>query len=344
MAESCEATSAAPIEPSLPAVHALHLAELVERWNVPAEQLLGELGWSLQGLSDPTARLSIAEFERLIQRARALTGEPGLGFHLGLKMRISVYGYVGFAAMTAANLGQALQLACQFAPTRSTALALRLEQHEREASLVIDETCSLGEARDVIVISFLVGLSRIGNTITGQELHGSADFAFAEPAYFRGFEALLPGRVRFSRPAHRLTFDAALLDLPLVQSDPAALSLAREQCERELDELRRRGGLVARVDSLLLRREGGYRTLAELAQLLHLSARTLKRKLKEQGTSYSDRLEQARRSEATRLLASDSSIEQIAAWLGYSDAANFTRAFRRWTGQTPAATRSAAPH
>jgi AraC-like DNA-binding protein len=141
-----------------------------------------------------------------------------------------------------------------------------------------------------------------------------------------------------------LTFDAALLDLPLLQSDPAALRLAREQCERELEELQRRGGLVARVDSLLLRREGGYRTLAELAEQLHLSARTLKRKLKEQGTSYSDLLEQARRSEATRLLASDSSIEQIAAWLGYSDAANFTRAFRRWTGRTPAATRSAAAH
>jgi AraC-like DNA-binding protein len=325
----------------LPSVHALHLAELVERWNVPSEQLLGELGLTAEALSDPAARLPLPQFERLVQRARSLTGEPGLGFHLGLKMRISVHGYVGFAAMTAANLRQALELACQFAPTRSTALALRLEEHGDQAALVIEETCSLRDARDAIIISFVVGLWKLGNTITGQELSGSAEFAFPEPEYFRRFESLLPGRVRFSRPTNRLAFDAALLGLPLVQSDPAALRLAREQCERELDELRRRGGLIARVSALLLRREGGYRTLEELASEMHTSARTVKRKLKEQGTSYSELLDQARSAEATRLLGSDSSIEQIAAWLGYSDAANFTRAFRRWTGQTPAASRAA---
>jgi AraC-like DNA-binding protein len=256
-------------------------------------------------------------------------------------MPISAHGYVGFAAMTAANLRQAIELACQFAPTRSSALSLRLGQRGDEAAIVIDEAYPLGEARDAIIIAFLVGLWKLGSTITGQELPAAADFAFAEPEYFSRFKALLPGRARFSRPAHQLSFGAALLDLPLVQADAAGLRLAQEQCERELTELRWRGGLHPQVAALVLPRTGGYRTLEDVARELHTSPRTLKRKLKAQGTSYSELLDRARRSEATRLLASELSVEQIAVRLGYSDAANFTRAFRRWTGKTPAAGRSA---
>jgi len=325
--------------PSLPSVHALHVAELIEHWGVRGERLLDELHLSREVLSDPASRLPVAEFGRLIQRARQLTGETGLGFHLGLKTRISVHGYVGFAAMTAANLRQAIELACRFAPTRTSALALRLEERAGEAALVIDEACDLGEARDAILIAFAVGLTKVGAGITGQELRGGAEFAFPEPSYFRRFEKVLPGRVRFSRPSNRLLLDAALLDLPLVEADPAALRLARDQCERELEELRRKGGWLAQVEELVLLRGGGYRTLPEVAEALHTSPRSLKRRLSEQGTSYTELLERARQLESARLLASELSIEQIATSLGYSDTANFTRAFRRWTGRTPAASR-----
>lgn len=341
MAGLRQAKSLAERVPTLPSVHALHLAELVERWGVPAQRLLDDFGLSREALSDPAARLPVPEFGRLIQCARALTGEPGLGFHLGLKMPISAHGYVGFAAMTAANLRQAIELGCQFAPTRSSALSLRLEPRGAEAALVIDEAYPLGEARDAIIIAFLVGLWKLGNTITGQELPGVADFAFAEPDYFSRFKTMFPGRARFSQPAHQLSFGAALLDLPLLQADPAGLRLAQEQCERELTELRWRGGLHPQVQALVLSRGGGYRTLAEVAKELRTSPRTLKRRLKAQGTSYSELLERARRTEATRLLATELSVEQIAGRLGYSDAANFTRAFRRWTGSTPAAGRGA---
>jgi AraC-like DNA-binding protein len=328
------------VEHRLPAVHALHVAELVERWNVSPDQLLAELGLSREQLSKPAAYLSIPTFERVISRACELTSEPGLGCLLGLKMRISAYGYLGFAAMTAADLRGALELACRFAPTQTTAIGLRLEQEEGSAALVIEERASLGAIREAVMFAVAVGLSRIGSSITGQELHGFVDFAFPKPAYFSRFAALVPARVRFSMPSHRLLFDARLLDLPLLLADPAALRLAREQCERELEELHERGSSIARLRSQMQRPEGGYRSLEEIAQQNHTSARTLGRKLRAQGTSYSELLDQARQSAALELLRTDLGIEAIAARLGYSDAANFTRAFRRWTGRSPRAHRA----
>jgi AraC-like DNA-binding protein len=74
---------------------------------------------------------------------------------------------------------------------------------------------------------------------------------------------------------------------------------------------------------------------AEVARGLGMSERTLKRKLAEQGTSYSELLDRERHSQAVELLRGAASIDDVAERLGYSDAANFTRAFRRWTGRSP---------
>jgi AraC-like DNA-binding protein len=98
--------------------------------------------------------------------------------------------------------------------------------------------------------------------------------------------------------------------------------------------------LSARLRSEILRPEGGHRSLEELARQSHTSVRTLERKLRAQGTCYSELLEQARHHAALELLRTELGIEAIAARLGYSDAANFTRAFRRWTGESPRAHRA----
>jgi AraC-like DNA-binding protein len=331
-------------EPSLPAVHTLHLIQLVERWNVSAEELLNGLSLGTDELSDPAARVSITTAQKIAERACALTGEPGLGFYMGLQMRISAHGYVGFAAMTASNVREALEVAVRFTPTRTTALALRLHVSDRVASLVIEERYPLDIAREFIITSLLVGLWQIGNALTGRELTGSADFTFPEPAYFTRFSQLAPGHVRFSQPANQLVFDASALDLPLTMADPAALRLAREQCERALDALGYEGHVVARARALMPRKDGGFLTLDELAQRMSVSARTLKRKLAEHGTSYSQLLDDQRREKALLLLRSlDLSVDEIADRLGYSDSANFTRAFRRWTGKTPNAFRRSEP-
>lgn len=339
MVERHEFQRGSSLEPSLPAVHALHLAEVVTRWEVSQEELFAGLGLSEESLAEPNARLSIATVERLVERARALTGEPGLGFYLGLKMRISAHGSLGFAAMTSGTVREALEVAVRFAPTRTDALALQVHEDGQLASLVLEERAALGTARETIVFALLTGTAQLGMALTGRELSGSVDFAFPEPDYFRRFEPLLPGPMRFSQPSHRLIFDAEILDWPLSLHDPAARKLAREQCERELDALGARGQLLSRVRALLPRTDRGYRSLDEVAKALGVSSRTLKRQLAEQGTSYSDLLEEQRRERATLLVRRGETVDEIASRLGYSDAANFIRAFRRWTGMTPKAFR-----
>jgi AraC-like DNA-binding protein len=239
-------------------------------------------------------------------------------------------------------VGQALELAVRFAPTRTTALGLRVHRDGELASLVIEERAPLGAAQDVVLLALIVGIQKIGEALTGKPLSGRADVTFPEPAYMRRFEHLVAGRIRFEQPANQLVFDAAGLDLPIVMADPAALRLAREQCERELTALGFGAGTGARVGGLLAREGGGFRSLEEVAALLHVSPRTLKRRLAAEGTAFSELLEAQRRERALLLLSSELPLEHVAERVGYSDMSNFTRAFRRWTGATPGAFRRSA--
>lgn len=329
-------------EYTLPAVHALHLVQLCGRWRITPEALLAGTGLDAGGLAAPGRRLPLATVIALVERARALTGEPALGFHLGLQMRVSWHGFLGFAAMASSTIRDALAIAERFAPTRTNALALRLEVHAGTAALVIEERAPLGPAQDAIIFALVTGIWQIGSALCGRALPGSADLAFAEPAYYARYAKMAPSNLRFGQPQHRMVFDAALLELPIAERDPVAQQLAREQCERELAELGVADPL-AQVRALLPAEPSGFRTLDEVAERMHVSVRTLKRRLAEHGTSFSALLDEARRDRATMLLrGGELGVDEIGARLGYSDPANFARAFRRWTGVSPRAFRRKA--
>lgn len=137
-----------------------------------------------------------------------------------------------------------------------------------------------------------------------------------------------------------MVFDAAYLDLPVLSADPAAYRTALELCERQLAEREPGTLLVQRVNDLLFEANGGgVQAPAQIARALGVAERTLKRKLAEQGTSYSQLLDRQRHTRTLALLRTDASIEAVAERFGYSDAANFTRAFRRWAGKSPRAVR-----
>lgn len=325
-----------PLQRTLPASYLLLLIETVKRWQISAAQLLDGTGVREDNLRDPMARLDQRIFDQILKRALTLTEEPGLGFFLGQQMKLSSHGFIGLAALTAHNVGEALEIAQRYMTLRFSAISLRLEVERDTALLYLDQVSPDYFIGEVAVFALLTGFAHMGNTATGKQLTGIADTRFAKPDYYDRFADWVAGEVRFNQPWNRLIFPASYLQLPLVMADPEAAQLARAQCEQELAQLAERSGFAWQVRQLLPDANGSFRTVEQVAELLHVSERTLKRQLEKQGTTYSELLEDLRHQRALQLLAQrDLSIDRIAELLGYSDVANFTRAFKRWTGQTP---------
>lgn len=322
--------------PRVPSAYVNLLVDVVARWNIPAEQLLAGSGVSPEDLLDIFWELDFEVFAQLVKRALELTGEPGLGFHLGMQMTVTCHGLIGFAAMVAKDVRAALEVTQQFIRLQSSALGLRLEVEDDTAYLYFDQVWpdySLGEVGPAFM---MLGFSAMGDAVSGQKLVGSADVAFEQPAYFHRFEHLLPGTVRFGQPHTRLKFPASYLDLPLIMADPLAARLAREQCKRALNALVEKPSFSSLVRDLIYDEELGFFSMEEVAEKLHVSARTLQRQLAEEDKTFSDILDELRQQKSiTMLKRKELSLEQIAEALGYTDVTNFSRAFKRWTGKTP---------
>jgi len=320
----------------LPGAYVRDVIELAGRWHVRPEQLVRGLPVKLATLADPATRVPLPVVAEIVSRAQALTGEPALALYLGWQVRLSSHGFLGFAAMTAETLADAAALAVRFASTRTTALGLALYVEGDTVSLVIEERAELGALRELAVISVMVLLWQAGQGLTGRTLMGSAECAFPVPEWIAKvpFAASI---IQFDRPAHRLVFPRALLDLPVKTADQVATQLARAQCERELAAIAD-AGLVGRVRAAV---EAGAQDLPAVAKQLRMSTRTVKRRLAERGTTFREVVDDLRRQRALLLIEDRGlTLDDIAGRLGYTETPNFTRAFRRWTGTTPAAYRA----
>ncbi|MBK9036387.1 MAG: AraC family transcriptional regulator ligand-binding domain-containing protein [Myxococcales bacterium] len=323
----------------IPGAYVRDVIALCGRWHVPAGELTRGLPVTVAALAAPETRVPLAVCAEIVARAHRLTREPALALYVGWQMRLSTHGYLGFAAMTAATVREAIELAVRFAATRTTAIGLALEVEGAAAALVVEERADLGPLREFAVLSLVVGLWQLGRALTGRPLVGTAECGFPAPAFI----AQVPfaaGMIRFERPAHRMRFAASVLDLPITSADPVALELARGQCERELAAIVD-AGLPARVRAEVVARVDGDAALPAVARALRLSTRTLKRKLAERDTTFTAIVDDLRRQRALLLLDDRAlSIGEVAARVGYTELPNFTRAFKRWTGMTPAAYRT----
>ena len=142
-------------------------------------------------------------------------------------------------------------------------------------------------------------------------------------------------QLRTAAQVWRLRFPRALLALPTLAPDPEAHRSALQLCAQQLAR-GQQGSLVQRVRLRLLACEGQFPRVEAMAEWEGVSARTLIRRLGEEGTRYQALLDHTRADLACWLLAQTPlPVEAVAARLGFADPSNFSRSFRRWCGQTP---------
>jgi len=322
----------------IPGVYGLLLLDVVSRWGYNDETLFGPFNLNSEQLADPEYRIPTSVANELIKHALRLTGEPTLGYHLGNQMRISIHGFIGYAIMTANSITDALILANRFIQLRLPFLQLFFSTFGNKATVQLQTDIQLEPIRTEISIALMLGLVSMGKAITGtNDGAGEIDFDFPEPEGFERFKAKYPTHTfRFDQPHLLLSFDKSYLSNKLVHADPIASQIAINQCESELSALGERHRISMRVRDILTNSEQHYLSIEAVAERLHMSDRTLKRQLAAENTSFSTIVDEVRYRHATSLLSrTDFTLEQIADELGYSDVANFSRAFKRWSGRSP---------
>lgn len=326
-----------PTRPAVPIAYPRLLMEILMEQGVPRELLLEGTGIRPADFENPDHRLTPAQFLQLVLNAFYHGKNPALGYELGLRTPVTSHGFLGYGVMSCQTLRDAIELAAKYVRLRTILMTFRLYEDGEEAVVEAFSNHPVGPLRQFVFESLLLSLARAGTFISGTGLQdGEIHFDYPEPDYYAACRDRLPP-MRFNRSGNQLRFPRQYLDRPLVMADPVAARLAVEQCEREMALLDDSGeNIPGRLRALFSAANGDYPSLETAAGKLFMSSRTLKRRLQQHGLGYQEVLDDCRKRDAMRLLEqSGLSVEQIALRLGYSDPANFTRAFRKWCGHTP---------
>ena len=283
------------------------------------------------------SQVSPLQFERLCAAAmRELDDEAPGWFSRPLPW--GSYGMLARASMGAPTLAVALKRWCRHHGLLTQDIALTLQAEGASATVRLQVHRPLGAFAEFCPVSVLRNIHGlacwfIDSRIALQE----SFFAFARPTHHDAYAVLFPGPVQFGAACSGLRFDARYLQLPL-QRDEAAL---RQMLQRALPltvlQYRRDRLLVQRVRTLLTADPAAAHSAEALALRLHLSPRTLHRQLKEEGASLQGLKDEVRRERAMDLLRrTERPIKQVAHEAGFGNDKSFIRAFRGWTGLSPA--------
>jgi AraC-like DNA-binding protein len=297
------------------------------------------------GLSEqPDHLVPYPAFRRLVLEALAMSREPALGLFVGERLVATTHGMVGFAAVNSSSVKLALEIMERFSRLRTMVFAIAHETDGDDVRVTFSELLPLGDIQRPLLEAVVLSIKNVLDTITvGACQVREVVFPFAAPDYAALARDIFGCPVRYGQDWAGLSAAASVLELPIKLADRAAFQEAADVCQRELERLAANESLSARVRRLLLERQRGFPTLNVTARMLHMTPRTLHRKLVAEGSSYREQLEAVRHTLALEHVKSGRfSMDEIAYRLGYTDLANFRRAFKRWESVPPSVYRAGA--
>lgn len=302
------------------------------------EQCLGDTGLDIGVLADPGAEVDAEQELRLVRNlTRHLGHIPGIGLEAGLRYHLNTYGIWGFALLSSATFLSAARLGLRYLDLTYAFHRMRLEEHDGEAHLVLDDDAIPEDLRDFLIERDGGGVLRIQRDLTNQPApvcHVS--FRREAPGDVQPYIDELGVRPLFGQAENRIIFDSRILELPLPGANTEVALRCEEQCRALLARRQVRTGLSGQIRDRLLATPGRLPDMEQMAEAMHMTSRTLRRRLDAEGSSFRALVDEVRQALAEELLATGViRLEEIAERLGYGEVSNFIHAFRRWKGVTP---------
>jgi len=323
----------------------LVLLELGLERGVPEEVCLRGTRLVAERLCTSGAEVTARQEQSVIRNLMAATGGGvGLGVEAGSRYHLTSFGFWGFALVSSPTLRDAVDLGIRFVDLTYALSRVRLRREGDDAQLVFDapdvpeSLMRFAVERDAAVIATL-HRELFSMTLPVRR----ARLAFPEPTQFVRYAEVIGATPEFDAPETVLTFDAAVLDLPMPQANDHAQELAQAQCRDLLERGRARTGVAGRVRDLLVARPGDPPNAEQVARTLTMSSRTLRERLADEGTSYRELVDEIRERLAEEMLGGGLTVGQTAERLGYIEVSSFSHAFRRWKGMGPRAWRAGRP-
>lgn len=323
---------------------ARRLVQLAQEHGASLDACLQGTGIGSDQLEGPDVDILPEQELRLIRNVLQTLPQAGaLGIEAGLRYRVSDAGIWGYALISSRTLREAFQLTLRYLDLSSVLGDLFFEESEGTGRVRFDYQSIPEELREFVMERDFGVLAAVQRQIVGVPLPARhVQLAYPRPPHAARLEAHFGLVPEYDAPETWLVVDSAIFDRPLPQANEAMLKLCEAEARKLLEQRKLRTGFSAKVRDIILRQPSQGPDMDAVAAELCVTARTLRRYLAEEGTTF-----RALRDEVLLMLAEElldtahMKLDEVAERLGYSDSAAFSHAFKRWKGVPPRAQRRA---
>lgn len=321
------------------------LVDACDALGMDTEALLAAAGLTRATIVDPDARIAVESMTAFWQEAYARAGDPDLALHAVEALPFGAYAVIDFLARTSTSIGAALERVSAYFPLINSAVDLPIvlgADHVRVDMVDRRGATRLPRAYAEYTLAAVVLRTRIAAGVDYPLVR--VDFAYEAPPDSGEHARIFGCPVHFGAARSGIVVARSVWDTPLERGDSGLAAVLERHAQMLLAQLPQVSDEIGRVRAMI-RDEltGGDPSLGNVARKLGTSRRSLQRRLADENLSYAQVLDDVRSSMARAYLGQrELSVAEVAYLLGFSEQSSFTRAFRRWTGVSPAEFRRAS--
>lgn len=316
------------------------LIQALEAEGIPNFDALNKLELSPEQLLSPNTRVSLNQTIQCYRNAMRLSADPYFAYHAGLRFHVSTYGMYGFAILSGTDFRQTARFAEQYHRLTVADAVVGFQDHGAYAKWTIEPIAlsSIDSQLYGFVVELYFGIIvSLHRDIMELSFQPSELLVTYPPDLERESAAnIFSCGVRFSTNENALVLNKKWLDGPAKFGNAVTYQEVTKLCDQLMDEMQLRAGLAGSVREVFLANLAQPMGFETVARKLKISARTLKRKLQHEGTSYRKIVNDLRTQLAIKYLRdTELTVADVASCVGFSDPTSFRNAFRRWTDETP---------
>tara|TARA_B110000977_G_scaffold196604_1_gene277299 strand:- start:1413 stop:2471 length:1059 start_codon:yes stop_codon:yes gene_type:complete len=330
---------------TIPINYLARASEVIAEAGFSIDAFLSGSQLQLTDLQNLEAEIDKDDYYVLLETIIKAVDIDGFGLRVGHKFSVGDYGVLGYAFLSSPTLMSAIKTFFRYQTIVGNGAMFEESINLEDGRVVITAKSHLPEGamnRYEVEASF----GQWSKTAESISMNGASldftqiNFNFSKPSYAAMYDDMFNCPVQFDQAENQIIFDRDTLDQRFTMANEITASLCENQCQEILQNLKRQGGLVEDVRRIIINKPGQMAQPEEIAGQLNMSYRTLRRRLNAEGLSFKQIHKEVVMGLATAYLRqTDLSTQEIAFLVGYSEVANFHRAFKTWFNQTPGAYR-----
>jgi AraC-like DNA-binding protein len=317
------------------------LVEVLSEQGIAPEMSLSGIGLSVESLVQPLTLTSIRQYITACHNALQLSKDPETPFRVGSRIPLSAYGMYGFALVCSPTIREYFQVAVKYHQLATPLLSMSWREGKESVSWVLAINPAVTYPDSLVrflleqhLTQLTTHLKTVVEPSRCRPLR--AALPYPTPRHVNLYKRYLGCELKFDQPVCELTYPRSILSERPHMAHNLTSKLMRDTCDRILGEDKTSTGVAGEVYQIIASTPGHSPTMEIVASRLATTVRTLHRKLQAEGASFTQILDDVRCNLAKEYLRStELSADDISELVGFSEAANFRHAFRRWTGSTP---------